>query len=150
MSVSMEAIKKLREKTGAGVMDAKRALEDSKGDMKKAEQWIAQKGLARAEKKSDRETAQGRICVYIHHDGTSGAIVRVLCETDFVAKTDDLEKIGREVAMQVTSMQPETVEELLDQVYMRNPKQTVSEFVKQSAARLGENVKIGSFKRMSI
>jgi elongation factor Ts len=106
MAISMDQIKALREKTGAGVMDAKRALEDSDGDMKKAEAWILKKGLARAESKEDRETNQGVVHAYIHHDGKSGALVTLTCETDFVARTPDFQTLARELAMQVTSMNP--------------------------------------------
>lgn len=150
MAVSMDNIKSLREKTGAGVMDAKRALEESKGDMAKAEAWIAKKGLARAEKKSDRETSQGRVYAYIHHDGKSGALVKVLCETDFVAKTEDFEMLCKELAMQVTSMQPASVEAFLEQDYLRDTSLSISEFIKQVAAKLGENVQLDSFERKSL
>jgi elongation factor Ts len=150
MTISMDEIKKLREKTGAGVMDAKRALEEARGDMKQAEAWIAKKGLASAEKKADRETKQGTVGYYIHHDGKSGAMVKLLCETDFVAKTDDFQQLARELAMQVTSMRPETVEAFLKQVYVRDPKMTIEELVKQTAGKLGENVQVGEIVRVGL
>lgn len=150
MTISMDLIKQLREKTSAGVMDAKKALEESGGDMKKAEAWIAQKGLARAENKADRETGQGYVGNYIHHDGKSGAMVKLMCETDFVARTDDFRALARELAMQVTSMQPESVEELLKQDYMRDPSRTIDVFIKQTAAKLGENVVVGEIVRMRV
>jgi elongation factor Ts len=150
MAISMDEIKKLREKTGAGVMDAKKALEESGGDMKKAETWIAKKGLAKAEKKADRETNQGAIGVYVHHDGKSAGLVKLLCETDFVARTDDFQKLARELAMQVTSMRPESKEEFLKQQYIRDPKMTIEELVKQTAGKLGENIQIGEFKEMAV
>lgn len=150
MSVSMELIKQLREITGAGVMDAKKALEESQGDMKKAQEWIAAKGMQRAEKKSDRETAQGVIGVYIHHNGKSGAMVKLLCETDFVARTDDFKNLAKELAMQVVSMEPESVEALLSQEYVRDSKLTIEQLVKQIAGKLGENVKVEGFERLSV
>ena len=150
MGASMEDIKKLRELTGAGVMDAKRALDESDGDMEKAQEWIAAKGMSRAEKKADRETGQGRVCTYTHHDGKSGAMVTLLCETDFVAKTDDFAEIGRNLAMQVTSMNPENEEAFLEQDYLRDPSMKIAEYIKTSAAKLGENVKLGSITRVSI
>lgn len=146
MNVSMADVKKLRAKTSAGVMDAKRALEESKGDMKKAEEWIAKKGLARAEKKGDRETKAGRVYAYIHHDGRSGALIEVQCETDFVAKTEDFERLCKELAMQVNSMQPKDVTAFLKQEYVRDPKLTISELVKQTAAKLGENIVVARFE----
>lgn len=150
MSVSMDEIKKLREKTGAGVMDAKRALEDAKGDLQKAEEWIAKKGLARAEKKADRETAAGTIGMYVHHNGNSGSMVKLLCETDFVARTEDFQELARELAMQVTSMNPADVKELMAQVYVRDGKMTVEELVKQKSGKLGENVQVGEIARLEI
>lgn len=150
MAVTMELIKQLREKTGAGVMDAKKALEESQGDMKKAEAWIAAKGIQRAEKKADRETAQGMIGVYIHHTGKSGAIVKLLCETDFVARTDDFKQLAKELAMQVVSMEPESVDALLKQEYVRDAKLTIEQLVKQVAGKLGENVKVEAFERLAI
>lgn len=150
MTVTMEDIKTLREKTGAGVMDAKKALEESAGDMKKAEAWIQKRGIMKAEKKADRETAQGMVGVYVHHNQKSGAMVKLLCETDFVAKTDDFQKLARELAMQVTSMKPETIDELLTQEYVRDAQITIEELVKQVSGKVGENVKVGEMVRMEI
>jgi elongation factor Ts len=150
MNIKMDDIKKLREKTGAGVMDAKKALEESKGDMKKAEEWIAKKGIAKAEKKADRETAQGVVGMYVHHNHKSGAMVKLLCETDFVAKTDDFTHLAKELAMQVTSMQPKDAKELLKQTYVRDPKITIEELVKQVSGKVGENVQVGEIARMEI
>jgi len=150
MAVTMDEIKILREKTGAGVMDAKKALEESSGDMKKAEEWIAKRGIVLAEKKADRETAQGVIGVYVHHNQKSGALVKLLCETDFVAKTDDFQNLARELAMQVTSMKPESVEDLLGQTYVRDPQLTVEELVKQVSGKVGENVKVGQVVNLEV
>lgn len=150
MAITMDQIKQLREQTGAGVMDAKKALEESKGDMKQAAAFIAKKGLARAEKKADRETAQGFVGSYVHHTGKAGAMVKLLCETDFVARTEDFRHLARELAMQVTSMQPETIEELMGQDYMREPSMTIEHLVKQTAAKVGENVVVGEMKRVEI
>lgn len=150
MAVTMDDIKILREKTGAGVMDAKKALEESAGDMKKAEAWIQKSGIMKADKKADRETAQGVVGVYIHHNQKSGALVKLLCETDFVAKTDDFQQLARELAMQVTSMKPETVAELLAQEYVRDSQLTVEQLVKQVSGKVGENVKVAEMVRMEI
>ena len=150
MKVSMDKIKELREKTGCGVMDAKKALEESEADLKKAEAWIMKKGVAKAEKKSDRETKQGVVMSYIHHDGKAGALVKLLCETDFVAKTEDFKKLAYELAMQVTSMQPKDNEEFLKQDYVRDSSLTIEALIKQTAAKLGENVQLGEFVRLSL
>jgi elongation factor Ts len=150
MTISMDEIKKLRKKTGAGVMDAKKALEESKGNIGKAEEWIAKKGLARAEKKSDRETSAGAIYAYSHHNGSSATLVELNCETDFVAKTDDFMNLAKEVAMQVNSMGPETVADLLSQEYVRDPSITVEELIKQTSGKLGENIKLKRFQRFEL
>jgi elongation factor Ts len=150
MNISMDQIKELREITGAGVMDAKKALEESQGDMKKAIAWVQKKGMQRAESKADRETAQGVVYAYVHHDGKSGALVKLLCETDFVAKTDDFKNLAKEIGMQVVSMQPKDVSELLKQEYVRDPAKTIEELVKQVAGKLGENVKLESFVSLKV
>lgn len=150
MTISMEQIKQLREKTQAGIMEAKKALEESAGDMKKAEAWIGTHSLVKAEKKADRETSQGAIGAYIHHDSKRGALVKLLCETDFVARTDEFRNLARELAMQVTSMNPESKEAFLEQEYIRDPKLTISALIKQTAAKTGENIQLGEFVRLEL
>lgn len=150
MTISMDQIKQLREKTQAGIMEAKKALEESNGDMAKAEAWIVAHGLIKAEKKADRETKQGVVGVYVHHDGKRGAMVKLLCETDFVARTDEFKTLARELAMQVTSMNPESKEDFLDQEYIRDAKLKISELIKQVSAKTGENVQLGEFCRMEL
>lgn len=146
----MSDIKKLRESTGAGVMDAKKALEESKGDMTKAKAWIAKKGLAKAEKKSDRETKSGVVYAYTHHTGESASLIELNCETDFVAKTDDFMKLAKEIAMQVNSMNPKDTKELLAQEYNRDPKLTIEQLIKQTSGKLGENIKLARFVRYEL
>lgn len=150
MTISMDQIKALREKTQAGIMEAKKALEESKGDMAKAEAWIAAHSIIKAEKKSDRETSQGTIGVYIHHDGKRGALVKLLCETDFVARTDEFRALAKELAMQITSMNPESNEAFLEQEYIRDAKLTITELIKQTSAKTGENIKLGEFVRLEL
>ena len=101
----MEKIKQLREKTGAGVMDAKKALEESGGDMKKAEEIIAAKGIVKAEKKADREVKSGLVYGYTHQ-GRVGVLVEVSCETDFVAKNPLFKELAHDLALQVAAMSP--------------------------------------------
>lgn len=150
MAISMDQIKQLREKTQAGIMEAKKALEECGGDMKKAEAWIQERSVMKAEKKADRETLQGVIGSYVHHDGKCGAIVKLLCETDFVARTDEFKNLARELAMQVTSMNPESKEAFLAQEYIRDAKFTIAEIIKQVAAKTGENVQLGEFARLEL
>ena len=97
MKVNLEDLKKLREQTSAGVADCRLALEESKGDLKKATEILRKKGIERAEKKSEREVKAGVVFSYIHHTGRVGSILSLACETDFVAKTDDFQKLGKEI-----------------------------------------------------
>ncbi|HKY74051.1 MAG TPA: translation elongation factor Ts [Patescibacteria group bacterium] len=148
--ISMDLIKELRDKTSAGVMDAKRALEECNGDMGKAVDWIREKGIQRAEKKADREAKQGLIASYVHQGSQVVALVELNCETDFVARTDAFIKLGKELAMQVASMKPATVDELLAQQYIRDAKLTVRDLVKSTAGTVGENIVVTRLMRMAV
>lgn len=145
MAVTTADIKKLREETGAGVMDVKKALDEAKGDFSKAKELIKKRGLAKAAKKADRETKEGFVGVYQHTTGKVAAMVSLLCETDFVARNEEFTTLAREIAMQVASMQPKSVDDLLQQDYIRDASVTVDELVKQLAGKLGENVQVGEF-----
>lgn len=104
--ISPELVRTLRERTGAGMMDCKKALAEAGGDMEKAIDILRKKGAATAEKRADRATNQGVVEAYIHAGGRIGSIVEVNCETDFVAKTDDFRGLARDVAMQIAAMNP--------------------------------------------
>ncbi|MEE9289113.1 MAG: translation elongation factor Ts [Bacteroidota bacterium] len=106
MAISAAQVKVLRDRTGARMMECKRALEASDGDIEKAIEYMRKKGAATAEKRTNRATNQGLVEAYIHAGGRLGAIVEVNCETDFVAKTDDFRTIARDVAMQIAAMSP--------------------------------------------
>jgi elongation factor Ts len=104
-----EDIKKLREQTGAGIMDCKRALEESAGDFDAAVLWLRTQGLSTAAKKADREAREGIVTSYIHHGSRLGVLLELNCETDFVARTDDFQRLARELAMQVAGLAPRWV-----------------------------------------
>jgi len=106
MDISSEQVKLLRDKTGAGMMDCKKALAESAGNLEKAVEYLRKKGAAKAETRADRATNQGLVEAYIHAGGRIGAMVEVNCETDFVAKTDDFKMLAREIAMQIAAMNP--------------------------------------------
>ena len=150
MRVKMSQVKNLREKTGAGVMDAKRALEEAKGDAKKAIEWISKKGLAKAKKKADRETGEGLVYSYVHHDGRSGAMVELACETDYVARNQEFKNLAKELAMQVTSMNPKNVAEFLVQDYIRNSKMRIKDLIAEAVGKIGENIKLVRFVRYGL
>ncbi len=109
MSISMEKVKTLRQKTGAGVMDCKKALQETGGDIDKAVEYLREKGIAAATKKAGRTAAEGIVGSYIHMGGKIGVLIEVNCETDFVAKTDQFKSLVHNLAMQVAASQPDFV-----------------------------------------
>lgn len=143
-------VKKLRDETQAPVMECKRALEESKGDFKKAKELLNKWGVEKMAKKADRKTEEGAVGSYIHANGKVGAIISVLCETDFVARTDEFKKLAKELAMQVAAMEPKNTDELMKQTYIRDPKMTIDDLVKQTSAKLGENIRIAAFSKQAI
>jgi elongation factor Ts len=149
MAVDVALIKTLREKTGAGIADCREALETTKNDLKKAEEYLKKKGFEKAAKKADRETKSGLIDSYIHQ-GRVGSIVELLCETDFVARTDEFKNLAHEISMQVASMNPKDVKVLEKQEYIRDAQKTIGDLVKETIAKLGENITIGRFSRFEL
>lgn len=150
MAISAQNIKELRELTQAGFADCKVALEEANGDMKKATEILAKKGYDKAAKKGDRETSQGLIESYIHQNGRVGVLLEVLCETDFVARTDEFKTLAHEVSMQIAAMDPKDTKALLEQEYIRDGSKKISDLVTQTIATLGENVNIARFQRFEI
>lgn len=143
-------IKKLREQTGAGMLDCKKALEASEGDYDKALAWIDERQLAKAEKKADRETAEGYISTYVHNTGKVAAMVEINCETDFVARNEEFQEMARNVAMQIASMNPESVEELLKQDFIKDPGQDIEHYVKSISGKIGERFVVSRFVRYAV
>lgn len=143
-------IRKLREETGASIADCRKALEETGLKYDKAIEWLKQHGIEKASKKADRETGQGLVESYIHANGKVGVLLTVLCETDFVARTDDFKHLAHEVAMQIAAMNPKDVDTLLKQEYIRDGSVTIESLVKQAIAKLGENIVIKEFKRLEI
>lgn len=150
MNISIDEIKKLREKTGAGIADSRKALEEAKGDFKKAEELVKSWGLDKAAAKSDRAVGAGLVETYIHSGGKVGAMVEVACETDFVARTDEFKNLAHEIAMQVAAMDPKDVESLQKQEYIRDSSKTIDQLVKETIAKVGENVIIKRFIRFEL
>ena len=157
-------VKNLRQATGAGVMDAKRALDDANGDIEKATLLLREQGLAAAEKRADRETSQGVIESYIHGGGRIGTLIELSCETDFVANTDEFRSLARDIAMQVAAMNPRVITKderinkpeiegadeeivLLEQPFIKDSSINVEELVKQVAGKIGENIRVRRFTR---
>ena len=164
VAVDTSKIKQLREETGAPVMDCKRALEESSGNLEQARQWLRGRGAAIAEKKAGRVASQGVVESYIHGGGRIGVIVEVNCETDFVARSDDFKKLAHDIAMQIAATDPKYVgneeslpEELPDgdlpllkQPFIRDEKQTIQGLVHEAIGKLGENVVVRRFSRFEL
>lgn len=142
MTITVDQIKKLRDETGLGIMDVRKALTESGGDTKKAKAWLEKKGMKRAADKAERETGAGYVFSYVHFNGKVGSLIKIACETDFVAKTEDFQNLGKEIAMQVASMKPESVDELLKQDYLRDPSKTIEGMIKNLSGKTGENIRI--------
>ncbi|MFH1565954.1 MAG: elongation factor Ts [bacterium] len=149
-TLDLNLIKSLRAETGAGVMDIKKALEESGNEVSKAKLILQKLGFEKADKKSGRETGDGLVFSYVHATGKTASLLVLNCETDFVAKTDDFQDLGREIAMQICAMSPKNVKELLSQAYIRDGSKTIEMLVKEVIAKTGENVKIGEFSRLSV
>lgn len=150
MAVDIKQLKQLREETQASIADCRVALEESNGDYKKSIEWLKKRGLEKADKKSDRETGQGLIESYIHQTGKVGVLVELLCETDFVARTDEFKKLAKEIAMQAAAMNPENVDALLKQEYIRDPSTTIEGLIKQAIGKIGENITLKRFQRFEL
>lgn len=195
MEVSAKLVKELRERTGSGMMDCKKALVETDGDLEKAVDYLREKGLAAAAKRAGRAVSEGVIESYIHGAGRIGVLVEVNCETDFVAKTDEFRAFARDMAMQVAASRPEFVGRddvpaemldkerrilraqalnegkpekfvdkmvegrlekffrencLLEQPFIKNPDVSVQDVLKETIARMGENIVINRFARFQL
>jgi elongation factor Ts len=146
----IKLLKQLRDETQASIADCRIALEETKDDYKKALEWLKKRGIEKAEKKANRVTSQGLVEAYVHQNGKVGVLVEVLCETDFVARTDEFKNLCHEIAMQIAAMNPKNVETLLQQEYIRDGSLTISEFIKSVIGKLGENIVVKDFSRLEI
>jgi elongation factor Ts len=185
----------LRQRTGAGMMEAKKALEESKGDMDKAAEQLRVKGIAKADKRSGKQTSEGVITSYVHHNGKVGVLVEVNCETDFVARTDDFKNLAKEIALHIASAAPVSVDKdgvpvekveserriaeeqakasgkpenivqrmvegkvesyykdncLIYQPWIREPKKSIGDLIKEASAKVGENIQVRRFVRFQM
>ncbi len=150
MKIDPKEVQRLRTETNAGVMDCKRALEDARGDFEKAKVLLKERGLASVAKKSGREAKEGTVSSYIHANGRIGAIVEIASETDFVARSEEFQKLAQEIAMQVAAMSPKSVDELLAQAYIRDASKTIKDLVTTLAVSVGENVLVRRFQRFAL
>jgi len=165
MEVTTAQIKELREKSQAGVMDCRRALMESGGDIEKALELLKKQALYKAEKKADRVVLQGVVETYIHTGGRIGAMVELNCETDFVARTDIFKQLAHDIAMQVTAQEPICISQdkmprdtesppevacLLLQPFIKDPTRTIQDLINEAIAKTGENIKVNRFARFEL
>jgi len=146
---NLDIIQKLREITGAGVMECKKALDEADGDFDKACQIIHEKGQMKVEKRANRETGAGLIYSYVHNERI-GVLLDLRAETDFVVRSDPFRELAKEIAMQIAAMAPQNIDELLSQPYIKNESKTVKDLINETIAKVGENIKINNFFRMEI
>lgn len=142
-------IVKLRELTGAGIMDCKRALDEAGGDLDRAAVIIRERGQIKAEKKADRATGAAILESYIHNNRV-GVLLELRCETDFVVRSEPFRTLAREVAMQIAAMNPADAGELLKQSYIKDESLTVEQLIKNTIATVGENIQVERFCRYEL
>ena len=145
-----DKIKQLRESTGLSLGQIKKALDEAGGDETKAREILKAQGVAVAAKKSSREVKEGVIDSYIHANKKLGAMVEVLCETDFVARNAEFQKLAHDLAMHVAAVKPGTVEDLIAQPFVKDQAITVKDLINQYIAKLGENIQVGRFEIFEI
>lgn len=165
MEVTTELIKTLRERTGAGILDCKEALQREDGDLDKAEKALKEAGYADAQKRANRDTREGVIGSYIHSGNKIGAIIEVNCETDFVARTTEMQSLAHDLAMQVAAMSPQyiggkDIEELdpkpspdiclLQQAYIKDTNLKVQDIIQDIISKVGENIRVNRFSRFAL
>lgn len=195
MAIDSDKIRALREMTSAGMLDCKKVLEETNGDLEKAADLLRERGIVKAVKKMDREAAEGRLFSYVHHNGKVAVLLEINCETDFVGKNEMFLELGKNIAMHIAAMnplyltstevpqeiidkekeiqkqsselqgKPENVVEkilegkikkyvseicLLEQAYVKEPKMTIDDLIKDNIAKLGENISVGKFVRYAI
>jgi elongation factor Ts len=160
-------VKQLRDQTGAGMMECKAALQEANGNIEEANTILRKRGLAQAAKKSGRSTSEGLIGAYIHAGGKIGVLVELNCESDFVARTEDFQTLLKEIALQVAAANPQYVRRedvpvegklgsfyeqtvLVDQISIRDSKQTVHQMLQAAIAKLGENISVARFVRYKV
>jgi len=150
MQINKDLIQKLREQTGAGVMDVKRALEQAGGDETKIIEILREKAQKIAEKKqAEREAKQGIVKAYVHGNKKIGTLVQLACETDFVAKNEEFQQLAHDIAMQIAAMNPENTSDLLNQKFIKDDSKTINDLITEKIAKLGEKIEVKKMVRIS-
>ena len=140
-------LKQLREETEVSFSLCKKALEESNDDISKAKELLKKWGVERADKKSDRETGDGGIFGYVHHNGKIAVLIELKSETDFVSGNEDFKKLAHQLAMHLATSQAETIEEFLNENFVFDPKNTILQMINDAILKFGENIKVSRFIR---
>lgn len=146
----IDQVRQLRKETGISISECTKVLKEAGGNLERARDLLRQKGKQIAAKKEMREVGEGLVEAYVHPTGKTAAMVDLRCETDFVARSEDFKNLAHELALQAASMNPETVEELLSQPYIRDPGRTIRDLMVESIAKIGENIVVKRFSRFEI
>lgn len=147
--IKAEQVKNLRDKTGASMMECKKALVETNGDDEKALSILREKGALIAEKKSSRDASDGIIEAYIHSNKKMGVLLELKCETDFVAKNEEFQSLAKEIALHIAGMDS-SKDSLLEELFVKNPEITIKAMIDEKIAKLGENIQIGEFVRFEL
>lgn len=145
-----DKLKTLRAETGVSFSLCKKALEETNNDMDAAKKKLQEWGAKKASEKADRETGQGGIFSYVHHNKKIASLLELQSETDFVSGNNEFQKLGAELAMQIASVPAKTTEEFLKQPYIRDPGKTIDELIKDSILKFGENIRVSRFVRWQL
>lgn len=145
-----QKLKSLREETGVSFSLCKKALEETNNDIEKAKKKLTEWGAEKAAEKATRQTTQGGLFTYVHHNRKVAATIELLCETDFVGSNPEFFNLGQEIAMQLASMRANNADELLKQEYVRDPARKVGDLLKDAILKFGENIKIGKINRFEL
>ncbi|MDO8590201.1 MAG: elongation factor Ts [bacterium] len=148
--ITTAEIKALREETGLSIMECQKALEAAEGDKDKAIILLKEKGAEIAAKKGGRTLGAGTVVSYIHTGETVGVMIEFLCETDFVAKNPEFKSIARDICMHIAAMNPTDTAELLEQPFIKDPGQKISDLINNTVQKFGERAEIGHFVRFSV
>ena len=149
MEISAELVKTLRDKTNCGFMDCKKALKETEGDLEKAVAYLRQKGIAVAGKRAERATSEGVVVAEVAQDGSSGVLLEVNCESDFVGKTDAFQNFAKTLAAQIAAKAPAEVTGLLAQPWQPQPGITVQDYLNEIIGQTGENIRVRRFVRFA-
>ncbi len=150
LDLDINKLKTLRQETGVSFSLCKKALEESKNNLEEAKKLLRKWGAEKITDKLNRVTAQGAIFTYLHYNKKIASLVEMLCETDFVSKNCEFQKLGEEIAMQVASMNPESIDELINEPYIRDPNKKISDLMQEAVLKFGENIKIKRFIRWQL